>query len=394
MKLQSSVDAFFALVFAICVLVALLLLTGCKDGHAVPLAAGPLVRAQSVTFPPASAAAQRFAVEKVMPPAERDLVLPGRLVWDEERTVRVFPPFGGRVTRIVANVGDRVVAGQALAEILSPDFGQAQADALKAQADLQLAARTLERTRELEQHGVAAAKDLLQAEADHARATAEADRAFGRLQAYGQPVGSGARFVLKSPVAGVIVERNLNPGQELRPDQPGAPVFVVTDPSHLWASLDAHEGDLQYLRAGVPIAIESNQLPERSFPGTLRQLSDFVDPVTRTVKLRGDVPNAARTLKAEMFVSARIHLPRADLPTVDARAVYLAGTKRYVFVRIDGFTFSRREVQVGAESDGRVAVREGLREGEDVAVSGNLFLEQLVAQHRNVRYIEERMPAS
>jgi len=394
MKLQSSIDALFALVFAVCVLVALLLLTGCKDGHAIALPAGPIVKGQSVTFPATSPAAQRFAVEKVMPPAERDLVLPGRLVWDEERTVRVYPPFAGRVTRILADVGDRVAIGQPLAEILSPDFGQAQADALKAQADLGLAERTLARTRELQEHGVAAAKDLQQAQADHARAKAEAERALGRLQAHGQPLGSGARFVLKSPMTGIVVERALNPGQELRPDQPGAPLFVVTDPSHLWASLDAHEGDLRYLHAGAPMAVESNQLSDQAFAGSLRQLSDFVDPVTRTVKLRGDVPNPARALKAEMFISARIRLPKSDSPTVDARAVYLSGARRYVFVRSDGFTFTRREVQVGAEADGRMPVRAGLREGEEVAISGNLFLEQLLAGHRSVQFIEEKAPAS
>jgi cobalt-zinc-cadmium efflux system membrane fusion protein len=393
-KLQSSIDALFALVFAVCVLVALLLLTGCKDGNAVPLPPGPVVKGESITFPATSSAALRFEVEKVMPPGERDLVLPGRLVWNEERTVRVFPPFAGRVTRIVANVGDRVAAGQPLAEIVSPDFGQAQADALKAKADLALAERTLARTRELKEHGVAAAKDLQQAEADDARAEAEADRAVERVQAYGQPMGSGARFVLKSPMSGTVVERNLNPGQDLRPDQPGAPLFVVTDPSHLWASLDAHEGDLRYLHAGAPIAVESNQLPDQAFAGSLRQLSDFVDPVTRTVKLRGDVPNPARALKAEMFISARIHLPKADLPSVDARAVYLSGARRYVFLRTDGFTFTRRQVEVGAESDGRMAIRGGLREGDEVVTSGNLFLEQLLANHRTLRFVEERMPAS
>jgi cobalt-zinc-cadmium efflux system membrane fusion protein len=374
-------EALLALLFALVVLVVLAL-AGCKDGHALPAPAGPAVRGQSVIFPAAGGAAQRFAVEKVLAASERELELPGRLVWNEDRTVRVFPPFAGRVTRIFASPGDRVAAGTPLVEMVSPDFGQAQADAEKAQADRDLAERTLARVRTLVDHGVAAAKDLQQAEADDARARAEARRALDRIAAYRQPVGSGSRFVLKSPMAGTVVERNLNPGQELRPDQPGAPLFVVTDPASLWVALDAHEADLRYLHAGVALAISSSQLPGETFTGTLRQVSDFVDPVARTVKLRGDVPNARRALKAEMFVTARVRLPSSREPSVSARAVYLSGARRYVFVRTAPATFERREVKVGPESDGRMPVYSGLAPGDEVAVSGNLFLDQMLAGAR------------
>ncbi|HUI99043.1 MAG TPA: hypothetical protein VLY46_02355, partial [Usitatibacter sp.] len=97
MKRPLGNDALFAPLFAAVVLVALSL-AGCKDGNAVPAPAGPTVRGQSVVFPPAGDAAQRFAVEKVLPSSGRELELPGRLVWNEDRTVRVFPPFAGRVT--------------------------------------------------------------------------------------------------------------------------------------------------------------------------------------------------------------------------------------------------------------------------------------------------------
>jgi len=378
MKQQHSAEALYALVFAICVLIALFLLTSCGARGESEHETRPTVQGQAVIFPVASPAAQRLAVERAEAPIERDLVLPGRLVWNEDRTVRVFPPFAGRVTRLLAHAGDHVAVGQPLAELISPDFGQAQADARKAQADLELATKTLERQKELNEHGVASAKDLQQAQADHARARAEADRALGRIGAYGHSVGAEQGFALKSPVAGTVVERNLNPGQELRPDQPGAPLFVITDPTHLWVTLDASEADLRDLKIGAPLVIMSNQFPEVTFAGTLTQLSDFVDPVARTVKLRGEVPNPERTLKAEMFVSARLRLPKGEAPTVNAKAVYLVGVGRYVFVR-SGTTFTRRAVRIGSESEGRVPVLHGLKIGDEVVVAGNLFLQQILA---------------
>ncbi|MGZ5686009.1 MAG: efflux RND transporter periplasmic adaptor subunit [Usitatibacter sp.] len=382
MKRQDSLESLCALVFAICVLLALLLLTGCEHNVATTPEPHPEVKGQSVVFASSAPAVARLAVERVAAPVERELALPGRLTWNEDRTVRVFAPFAGRVARIAANVGERVSPGQALAEITSPDFGQAQSDARKAQADLDYSGKSLERTRELQAHGVASAKDLQLAEADYAKARAEADRALGRISAYGHAVGSELRFTLKAPVGGIVVERNLNPGQEVRPDQPGAPLFVVTDPTRLWVSLDASESDLRFLKPGLRLVISSNQFPEDEFSGELRQLADFVDPASRTVKLRGDVPNPNHTLKAEMFVTARLRLPKDELPTVDPKAVYLSGVRRYVFVRTGGSTYTRRVVRVGPVVDGRMPVLSGLKEGEEVVVAGNLFLEQILASAR------------
>ncbi len=382
MKNQHSVEAFCALLFAVCVLVALMLLTGCTKAQEMASDPKPIVQGQQVVFPGGSAAIQRIGVERVAAPTERDLLLPGRLAWDEDRTVRVYPPFAGRVTRILAPVGATVKAGQPLAEVASPDFGQAQADARKAQADLALAGKSLERARDLNAHGVLSTKELQQAEAEGAKARAEADRAQQRLRAYGQSADGGA-FTLTSPIAGTVVERNLNPGQELRTDASGTPpLFVISDPTRLWITLDAAETQLAYLKPGMQIVVSSNQFPDDAFAGEVKQIADFIDPASRMLKVRGEVPNPGRVLKAEQFVNARIRVPKADVPMVDARAVYLAGNRTFVFQRIGPARFARRAVRVGPQSEGRMPVMSGLREGDEVVVSGNLFLEQMVASAR------------
>ena len=179
------------------------------------------------------------------------LRLPGRLVWNEEKTVRIFPQLGGRVQSITVDVGNAVKIGQSLAVLSSPDFGQAQADALKARADAKVATLALERNRQLREAGVIAEKDWQQAEAAAAAAKAEADRANRRLSGLGGD-GDGS-YILRSPLAGVVVERNLNPGMEFRPEQATAPLFVVTDPASLWIQLDASEADLANLKKGEPL---------------------------------------------------------------------------------------------------------------------------------------------
>lgn len=300
------------------------------------------------------------------------LRLPGRLVWNEEKTVRVFPQLGGRVQRIAVDVGQKVQAGQTLALLASGDYGQVEADARKAAADLGVAEKALVRSKELREAGVIAEKDWQQAEADALRARAEAERARRRLAGLGGE-GDGS-YALKSPLAGVVVERNLNPGMEFRPDQAAAPLFVVSDPQSLWLQLDAAETDLRYLKAGDNLTITVKQFPGAEFKATIRHVADFVDPQSRTLKVRCEVPNPDRRLKAEMFAQATIVVPAGEALAVPAAAVMLLGERRYVLVEEGKGQFRRQAVEAGGERDGRIEILSGLKAGERVVVEGNLHL--------------------
>ena len=300
------------------------------------------------------------------------LRLPGRLVWNEEKTVRVVPQLGGRVQSIAVDVGNAVKIGQPLAVLSSPEYGEALADANKAQADARVAQQALARSKQLREAGVIAEKDWEQTEAQAVAARAEGERASRRLAGLG---GAGdGNYVLRSPLAGVVVERNLNPGMEFRPDQAGAPLFVVTDPSSLWIQLDAGEADLAYLKPGEPLQIEVKQYPGEHFIGHIRYVADFVDPLTRSIKVRGEVPNAERRLKGEMFVQGRVELPPSDTLRVPAAAVFLLGEKRYVFVEEGQGRYRRQQLEAGAQHEGWIDVLGGLKEGDKVVSEGNLHL--------------------
>lgn len=300
------------------------------------------------------------------------LRLPGRLIWNEDRTVRVAPQVGGRVLRIEAEIGSVVKAGQTLAVLSSPDFGQAQADARKAQADQQVARQALERQRELHAAGIVADKDWQQTQAEAARAQAEADRASRRLAGLGG--ASDGSYILRSPLPGVVVERNLNPGLEFRPEQGGDPLFVVTDPTSLWLQLDASEADVAALKAGEKISLQVKQYPDERFAGVIRHVGDFVDSTSRTIRVRGEVANADRRLKGGMFVTALVELPPTQALHVAAGAVFLIGEQRYVLVEEAPGRYIRRAVQAGPERDGWVDILTGVKEGEKVVVEGNLHL--------------------
>ena len=318
-------------------------------------------------------------VREVAPAA---LTLPGRLTWNEEKTVRVFSPFAGRVVKSLVQLGDTVKQGQPLAELASAEFGQAQADVRRAAADLQLARANASRAKELADAGIVAQKDLQQAQADLARTSAESTRASVRLAQVG--TGAGNNFILKAPLAGVVVDKTVNPGQEFRPDTAQNPLFVISDPTALWLVMDANESDLGRLSgapAGTKLQITSSAYQEKSFTGVVGQRADFVDATTRTFKIRGAVANSERLLKAEMFVRATFPLAanaeKADRVSIPLSAVMLDREQRIVFVAREGAAFERRRIAVLQEVAGQAVVT-GVIAGENVVTEGALYLQQLV----------------
>jgi membrane fusion protein, heavy metal efflux system len=366
------------------VVLGMTLLAACREGDATQ--SSPQLRLENgrIVFPAGSQQLASFTTDSAKAAEPLDMSLTGRLVWDEGRTVRLYPAFGGRVIRIGVKTGDAVKQGQTLAVLASPDFGQAQADARRAQSDFALAEKSLKRVQELYAAGVAPRKDLSAAEADHARAEAELARATGKVKLYGD-VGDSIdqNLALASPIAGVVVERNINPGQELRPDLQLAnspAMFVITDPSRLWVQLDATESQIGALRRGETVALRSTAWPGETFEAKVEAISDFIDPATRTIKIRGSLDNRQRKLKGEMFVTAALQTPSRASLQVPEKAVLAAGGKNYVFVEEAPGRYARAEIKLDGVHDGVAGVIDGLSLGQKVVVDGNLFLYRLYRQ--------------
>ena len=388
---------------------SLFLLTGCggsknKDDAKTASADADTPRvtgSRDVEFPRASPqlGAVRTALVTPAPPQRQRLT--GRLVWDEDHTLRVFAPVSGRVEKIVAEIGQTVKKGDDLAFLRSPDLGQAEADYRKAESDLIQSQKSLARVRALQSHGAAAQKEVEGAQSDFEHAQAEKQRAEARLALLGTIGGDFSDlFHVRSPLDGVVVDRHLTVGQEIRSDiqlagTPDliAPLFTVTDPAHLWVLLDVPESALDRLHPGLSVELKTPAFPGRAFPGKLTLVSAALDPQTRVARARAEVDNADGLLKAEMYVSVDADLgARGEGANannrgggdhsveVPARAVcYLEG-KYFVFLETAPGKFSRREVTPERETPAAVVVRgAGLAPGQRVVTEGGLLLNELLA---------------
>lgn len=359
-------------------LLCALLLASCSEAPAPQAEApAPIVQGRQLRFTAGHPQLLLLPVAAATAALPITVELPAKLVWNEERTQRIYPSFAGRVTAIKADVGQRVRAGAPLAVLASPDFGQAQSDTARAEADARLAAKALQRQRELFDAGIVARKELEQAEAEQERARAEVERAQARTRLYGGSGSVNQQLVLSASLAGIVVERNLNPGQELRPELsgPGVPaLFVVTDPVSLWLQIDARETEIGVVRPGQRFQLRVPALPGQVFEGRIVTSSDFIDPLTRTIKIRASVANPKRLLKAEMLATAVFERRFEQGLVVPASAVLLHGSQHRVFVQTQPGAFEPRRVELSYEGSREVVVSSGLQAGEQVVTENALLL--------------------
>jgi cobalt-zinc-cadmium efflux system membrane fusion protein len=308
------------------------------------------------------------------------VVLLGELAVDQRSYAEVGTPVAARVTRLLVNAGDAVRAGQTLAELTSPDLARERATYLSASARLTLAEAALERKRSLAAEKIAPLREVQEAESavGEARAALRASRAA--IAAFGVevPTNDGdeamaSLFVLRSPVAGAVIERAAVVGQML---DPAAPAFRIGDLSTLWLTVHAFERDAVRIKQGVSARLAFPALPGQDFNGTVSVVGRQVERESRTVPVRIDVKNRQHLLRPGM--SATATLPVGDtgaaILTVPVTAVQRVRNEWCVFLPKDANHFEIRRIGRGRDLGGEVEVLSGLTASDTIVVDGAFLL--------------------
>ena len=314
----------------------------------------------------------------------------GKVAFDDLKVTHVFSPVGGRVMKVCGQLGQTVAKGAPLAAIASPDVGSAVSDLLKAKADLTAADHEYRRQQELYAAHATAQKDLETAEGSFRKAKAEYDRAQlkSALLKSGSVDEVTQEYTLRSPIAGEIVARSVNPGGEIQGQYSGASnpleLFTIGELDPIWVFADVYEMDLSRIQPGAPVSVRSPLFPNEVFRGKVDWISDALDPVMRTAKVRCSLSNPRRLLKPEMYQIVSISAPAKAILAVPRSAVLRLGDETVVFVaagqRADGkVVFKRRQVVVNEEETGDlIPVLNGLKAGDTIVVDGAIFLAGLV----------------
>jgi membrane fusion protein, heavy metal efflux system len=299
--------------------------------------------------------------------------LSGAIEFDDQRTARLNSVVAGRVTELLVQVGDRVEADQPLLALDSSEVKTAQAEYVRAAADLTVARKAAERAARLTEVRAIAEKDLLQANEDAEKAGADFERARAVLERlHVAPGDGGSRYLLRSPLAGTVVDRKAVLGMEAAPES-ADPLVVVTDLRRVKVSVRVPERQLGLVRAGQTVRVHVDAYAD-DFPGEVVNVGAVMDDATRTVVARCLVPNPDEKLKPAMFARVTVTAPSdLRLVAVPVAAVLSDGQRSQVVVRTANGGLEMRPVELGVEAGGMVQIVSGLAVGDEIVTRGALF---------------------
>jgi RND family efflux transporter MFP subunit len=329
-------------------------------------------------------AAQRAGIVLAPVTTGRDtatLRLPGVVEPNAYKQVTVTPLVGGRVTRVLAELGQSVQRGQPLAEIFSPELAETETRFVSARAELDAHERELQRTEKLVEIGSASRQELERLHAEHTAKLTAVESARSRLELLGLSASTianlgpgkdvGATTTVSAPIAGVVTERAANAGLNV---DTTVKLFTVVDLSTVWVVADLYEKDLSRVRVGAGAVVTTKAFPDAPLHGKVSYIDPQVNPQTRTAKVRVEVTNPKQELRLGMFADVSIEAAGAgSAALIPHAAVQNVGNRTVVYVATSQQQgrFIEREVRLGDRSGNDVFVVSGIQPGENVVADGS-----------------------
>lgn len=342
-------------------------------------------------------------------PVQETIRATGTVGPNETRVAHLRAIARGRIQKVYVRLGDPVRRGQALAAYdnielgeLTGQYGVGLAALKRAQAAADVAKRSLERAKDLVDLGAVAkaeyerrGSELATAMSDIDTQRAELAKTEEKLHRFGmtdqeiqalERAGAGqshreaSQSVITAPFAGVITAYNVAEGETVETDKE---LFTLADLSTVWVQADVFEKDIAAVRKGQVVQIFTDAYPGQTFTGRITYVSDFLDPKTRTAKVRCEVNNTDGRLKLDMF--ATIELPSRSGRTavmIPSTAIQQVDDKPVAFVRIAAGQFQRRDLQLGVTANGWVEVKSGVRAGEVVVIEGSFTFKSILLRER------------
>lgn len=283
---------------------------------------------------------------------------------DERRLVHVNIKLEGWVEKLyVQFTGEKVRKDQMLFEIYSPELVSSQEEYLLALK----AVRTL---------GASEFPEI--AESAH-RVLQSTDERFALWDITPDHIvdlertGKVLRTLpLHSPISGYVLKMNVREGEYITP---ATEAYTLADLSNIWVLADLYEFEIPYVQLGQKAQITLPYFPNEMFEGRVTYIYPVLDPKTRTVKVRFELPNPGWRLKPDMFANVTLEIPLGQRLVVPSTAVLDSGTRQVVFVDEGRGMFEARNVALGVRTRDWYEIREGIKPGEMVVTSGNFLID-------------------
>jgi cobalt-zinc-cadmium efflux system membrane fusion protein len=309
----------------------------------------------------------------------------GTVDWDNDHTTQAITQVSGPIARIVADTGTRVKAGDPLLYVASGDMTSAVSIYRKAKNRFDLSKRSLDRSKDLFEHKALSAREYESAQADFNDAATDLQASLQTLKVFGvlqaditeaeqQNVPIKPEMVMRAPLAGVVVQKMVLPGQFIQAGTTAA--FVISNTSTVWVQGHVYDKDLASVHVGDKVDERNASFPE-PFHGVVSYIGDMLDPATRTTPVRIVTQNPNGLLKKDLFVDVVIHdKTTRDVLVVPTTAVlYDEQNFPFVYVQAEPGKFAQRLVKIGGQQEDETQILDGLKAGDPVVSQGSVFLQ-------------------
>jgi cobalt-zinc-cadmium efflux system membrane fusion protein len=303
--------------------------------------------------------------------ARNELNLTGKITFNQDQVVKVFPLVGGHIETLKADLGDYVKKGQILAVIRSGDLADLEQQAVSARGQLAVAQKNQQVTEDMTKAGLSSQRELVASQEQLQAAKGEVNRVGERRRIVG---GTGSVYLVKSPMSGFVVEKTASPGMELRSDDPEN-LFTVSNLDHVWVLANVYESDLANVHEGDAATITTISYPDKIFRGKIDKIFNVLDPDSKTLKVRVTLDNADYRLKPEMFANVSVtyagHDQRIAIP---AGAVVFDKNRNFVVMVNKENQPIVREVEIYKTIGGKTYLSSGVAPGDRVVTTNQLLI--------------------
>ncbi len=305
----------------------------------------------------------------------KEVITAGTVQAIPTRFAYIAPPFPGRVVKSHITLGQKVHPHTPLFDINAPEFMTVQKEFFQAQSERELAVKDLKRKEDLIKYGVGSQKELEEAqnalmiaekEYENARAAIRVFQTDPENMVFGEPM------VVRSPIAGEIIENNIITGQYLNDD--AEYVAIVADLSEVWVTAQVKERDIRFIHVADDMDIHISALPGEPIRGKVFHIDESIDEETRSIKVLSVCNNKEGLLKLGMFATVHFLDEPQQAIVIPDKALLQDENHAYVFVQYTENCFVKRPVEVEVTKDGKAIIAAGLNPGDVIISEGGYYL--------------------
>lgn len=345
-------------------IVALLLVNSCKDEQLVE---------NHVTFSMNETMLEKceFAETKTEI-VKNEIRLFGKVTADNNKTAQVFPAMDGVVKSIHVDLGDYVKQGQVLASIQSSEVASFQKEKQDALNEVSISKKNLQVANDLYSGKLNSEKDVLSAEKDLTKAKTELARINEIHRIY--RLESGSVYTITAPISGFVSSRNVNRNEQLRSDV-SEPIFTISEINKVWILANVNESDISKIKVGYDAEIKTLAFPDIIYKGKIDKIFNAIDPETKSMKVRIQIPNSDLKLKPEMNCTVRVkYSEEQSMIAVPSSAVIFEKSKYWVMVFTDRHNIDTRQVELYRQLKDTSYIKSGVLAGETVISKNGLMI--------------------